>query len=497
MMIPYPQLPPGWLLDSSDPSRSPVPGLADDLESTSETTSKKRRNRRDKISGPDENSSSNSDGSSDEKVLETPRKRKKLVQKQLTFSSGQTSNVNQMSKNERKRKRNAENRVRNNPGLSPEELAMLKSLTKRHKSINKSPFVKISKSQSILEKDGKSVAISARKAGRQRLRDPTRWVVNDADTADDYVRQNPGVLDRSRLRVPTNKLEKIELLGRLRKAEIESYAFKGIGVDTYPVIDSYNPDLKAFCQNMKNKLNAVDCAKFLDNKTLPTWDMIDVGQYRNEEELLILVNSINIQNEELFKRKDKFVFAVLKQACLKNYDFTLRVQDMDYNEGAVINIWNIINEYIHDDEVLYLKEVSDKWIRMQFKPYETLRNFFSRIDALCQEFLTKCHIKKEDPEILALVMKELPKDLKYHLQLLEGPNNEVRSWHWIKTKLVRFSENFNQDMPQIRKFNYRYPLKTQVTNMAEAVNCICHFCGQQGHKRNDCPIRRAIWRRKG
>ena len=80
-----------------------------------------------------------------------------------------------------------------------------------------------------------------------------------------------------------------------------------------------------------------------------------------------------------------------------------------------MEIWNIITEFIHDDEVLYLQEVSDKWIWMKFKPYETLRNFFSRIDALCQEYLTKCHIKKEDPEVLTFVMKELLKDLKYHL----------------------------------------------------------------------------------
>ena len=115
---------------------------------------------------------------------------------------------------------------------------------------------------------------------------------------------------------------------------------------------------------------------------------------------------------------------MLKQACLKSYDFTLRVQDMDYKEGAVMEIWNIITEYIHDDEILYFKEVSDKWIRVKFKPYETLRNFFSRIDAFCQEYLTKCHIKKKGPEFLVLVMKELPKDLKYHLQRMEGSNNE-------------------------------------------------------------------------
>ena len=87
------------------------------------------------------------------------------------------------------------------------------------------------------------------------------------------------------------------------------------------------------------------------------------------------MNSINIHNQELFIRKDKFVFAVLKQACLKNVDFTVRVQGMDYEQGAVMAVWNIITAYIHEGEVLYLKEVSNKWIRMKFRPYETLRNF--------------------------------------------------------------------------------------------------------------------------
>ena len=196
--------------------------------------------------------------------------------------------------------------------------------------------------------------------------------------------------------------------------------FKGIGLHLYPVIESKNPDLKSFCQTMKNQLNAIDCAKFIDSKVPATWEMIDPVDYRNDEELLLLVQSINIQNQELYKRKDKFVFSVLQQACLKNYDFTLRVQDMNYNEGAVMTIWNIITEYIHDDEVLYLKEVSDKWIALHLRPNETLRNFFSRVDSLCAEYLTKCHIKKLDAEILSLVMNQLPNELKYHLSMLEG-----------------------------------------------------------------------------
>ena len=74
--------------------------------------------------------------------------------------------------------------------------------------------------------------------------------------------------------------------------------------------------------------------------------------------------------------KDRLFFAVPKQACLKNVDFILRVQDKDYEEGAVMEIWNIIIDYVHDDEVLYLKEASDKWIIMRFRKYETLRYFF-------------------------------------------------------------------------------------------------------------------------
>ena len=104
-------------------------------------------------------------------------------------------------------------------------------------------FVKI---VSIQKRNGKSIAISARKAGCQRLRQVTRWDTSDADTAGEFLKQNLWMLDRSRFRTPANKLEKIKLFGWLQKAEIEGLVFKGIGVDTYPVIDSYNPDLESF-----------------------------------------------------------------------------------------------------------------------------------------------------------------------------------------------------------------------------------------------------------
>ena len=50
---------------------------------------------------------------------------------------------------------------------------------------------------------------------------------------------------------------------------------------------------------------------------MQTWDMIDTVDHLKETNLLLSISSINIKNQELFKSMDKFVFAVLKQACLK------------------------------------------------------------------------------------------------------------------------------------------------------------------------------------
>ena len=58
---------------------------------------------------------------------------------------------------------------------------------------------------------------------------------------------------------------------------------------------------------------------------------------RKRTEIISVSKYINLQNQELFIRKNKIVFAFLKQACLKNIDFTLRIQDMDYEEG--VHLW--------------------------------------------------------------------------------------------------------------------------------------------------------------
>ena len=80
---------------------------------------------------------------------------------------------------------------------------MLESPIKRKKLSKKSPVAKLSKSSSILKSNGKTI-------GRQRLRQVTRWDTFDADTAGECLKQNSGMLDRSRFRTPTNKLEKID-----------------------------------------------------------------------------------------------------------------------------------------------------------------------------------------------------------------------------------------------------------------------------------------------
>ena len=93
--------------------------------------------------------------------------------------------------NIRKRKNVDENQLNNNSGLRPDEQKMLKSSSKRRKTIKKLTLINLFISSIIIRNDGKSYAISARKAGRQRFRQVTRWETPDIDTATDYVRKNP------------------------------------------------------------------------------------------------------------------------------------------------------------------------------------------------------------------------------------------------------------------------------------------------------------------
>ena len=74
---------------------------------------------------------------------------------------------------------------------------MLESPAKRKKIDKKLPVVNLKKYSSILKSSEILIAISARKEGRQRLRQVTKWESSGADTANTFLQRNPGILDRS------------------------------------------------------------------------------------------------------------------------------------------------------------------------------------------------------------------------------------------------------------------------------------------------------------
>ena len=102
-----------------------------------ESTSRTRRNRKDKSHRLEDTFQRHLDGILDRQHLETARKCKKLVKKQLTSRTGLSSLDHQMLENQRKRKKTAEKQIKTNSGISPEEQAMLKSPPKRKEAIKK------------------------------------------------------------------------------------------------------------------------------------------------------------------------------------------------------------------------------------------------------------------------------------------------------------------------------------------------------------------------
>ena len=62
-------------------------------------------------------------------------------------------------------------------------------------------------------------------------------------------------------------------------------------------------------------------------------------------------------------RKDKYVFAILKNACKKNPLFVKTVRNMKYTNQAVTKFWAILNEYIETNKIINEVEFSKsgKW----------------------------------------------------------------------------------------------------------------------------------------
>ena len=74
-----------------------------------------------------------------------------------------------------------------------------------------------------------------------------------------------------------------------------------------------------------------------------------------------------------------------------------------------MKIWNIINEYVEANKVINGVEFSKKWKLLKTYIGEPVRFFFSRINALCAEKLTKCEKEVPEGDIFALVLSSYRK----------------------------------------------------------------------------------------
>ena len=86
------------IVELSDYSRSPEPGSVDGTVYNSESVFSKRRKRKNKSYRLHDYIRKDIDDSLGVTHLETPSKRRKLVEKQLTFSTGLESTNNEISK---------------------------------------------------------------------------------------------------------------------------------------------------------------------------------------------------------------------------------------------------------------------------------------------------------------------------------------------------------------------------------------------------------------
>ena len=350
------------------------------------------------------------------------------------------------------------------------------------------------RSPQVLVRDGSTVAYEARIAGHRRVKQVTKWKSLDPDTVRKFLKANPGFIDKHRGQVGNYKPERIKLMGELKAAEINSGCFKGGSIDKAPVLAHNSPDLVSFCEAVRNHLETVDCAKHISTDGSPVLcELIDEGCYRNDQECLILAQSINISNRLLFIRKDKYVFAILKGAGEKKPLFAKRVRDMKWSITAVMQIWQILTEYIEVNKVIHGVEFSKKWKLLTMNHGEPVRNFFSRIDALCAEKVTKLQREVPIEDIIALVVACLPQNLLD--RILKEEEMIEKGWEETKKEIVREAERKRKDEPSQRPF-YREHRRMEA-NFAEPTPGNCFVCKEPGHRKRDCPVFRASLIDKG
>ena len=140
----------------------------------------------------------------------------------------------------------------------------------------------------------------------------------DPETVRKFLKANPGVIDKHRGKVEKDKPERIQLLGDLRAAEINSMCMKGGQIKKALVLAHNSPNLIAFCEAVKNHLETVDCAEHITKDGQPVLcGLIDEGCYKDGTDCLILAQSINNSNRLLFTRKYKYVFAISKMSVIR------------------------------------------------------------------------------------------------------------------------------------------------------------------------------------
>ena len=94
-----------------------------------------------------------------------------------------------------------------------------------------------------------------------------------------------------------DKLERIQLLGDLRAAEINSMCFKGGQMEKASVLAHNSLNLIAFCEAVRNHLETVDCAEHINTDGQPVLcGLVDGGCCKEDTDCLILAQSINISN---------------------------------------------------------------------------------------------------------------------------------------------------------------------------------------------------------
>ena len=127
-------------------------------------------------------------------------------------------------------------------------------------------------SPQVLVRDDSTVAYSARNAGyRRRVNQVTKQKSLDPDTVRKFLKANPEFIDKHRGKVAKDKPERIQLLGDLRAAEINSICFIGGQMDKALALARNSPNLIAFCEAVITHLETVDCAEHISKDGQHKW----------------------------------------------------------------------------------------------------------------------------------------------------------------------------------------------------------------------------------